>query len=973
MESFYECESESNLERSSLVVIGNGMVGHHFIMKLKHAGLTDIFDVSIFGAEPDMAYDRVALSSYMDKASKQDLTLVSPGDYDGITTFHGDEVIELDAISKKITSAAGRKVSYDILVLATGSVPFVPAISGTDLDRCHVYRTFSDIDDIRHSASSSRKAVVVGAGLLGLEAAGALRDLGVEVEVVEFADRPLSLQVDAGGGAILRRSLEDLGLGLRFSVSVSSVNSDGNGGVGSVSLSDGTVIYTDLVVFATGIRPVDKLAKEAGLEIAPNGGVAVDDHCRSSDPSIFAIGECASSAGTIYGLVAPGYAMADVVTQFLAGEDSVFVTGDTSSKLKLLGVEVASFGDAFGASEGSLDVVYMDNIAKTYKRLVLSEDAKRLLGGILVGDVSSYFLMRSLCNSSSELEIEVEQLLVSQYSEPVSMGVVDPKVIVCSCNNVTIGEVQTCITQEQNWDLASIKFNSRAGTGCGSCVGFVKSILDKALINSGKEVSRAICSHFDYSRQELFDLIRVEGITTFSDLVRRHGVGGGCDICKPAVASILASCHGEHPLEGELASLQDTNDHVLANLQRDGSYSVVPRIPGGEITPAGLVAIGTIASEFNLYTKITGAQRIDMFGARLSDLPKIWRRLVDEGFESGHAYGKALRTVKSCVGSTWCRYGVQDSVALAIELELRYRGLRSPHKLKAGVSGCARECAEAKGKDIGVIATERGWNLYVGGNGGFTPRHGELLASDLDHDTLVRYVDRYLMYYIRTADRLQRTASWIESKDGGLNHLIDVVVHDSLGLAKDLEEAMKRHVEKYSDEWSDTLDDPEKLKRFITFVNDPEREDPSITFVPQRDQYKPAVPVKISAKALADENDGGRAPSGKKSLASNWTEVCGYDDLTADRPVAAWVNGGQIAVVKTTGGEVFALENMDPVSGANVMSRGLVGTKGDAKVIISPMYKHAFDLETGKCLDDSAVVIKTKRTRVHSGKIEVAW
>lgn len=972
MESFVGCES-GNLERPSLVVVGNGMVGHHFVMKLKAEGLTKTFDISVFGAELDPAYDRVALSSYMTKVTKQDLTLVTHGDYDEISTFIGDEVVEIDTNSKKITSSCGRKVSYDILVLATGSVPFVPPISGTDLKRCHVYRTSSDIDDIRRSASTSSRSVVVGSGLLGLEAAGALRERGVKVDLVEFADRPLSLQVDTGGGAILRRYLEDLGLGLNFSVGITSVNSDGGGGVGSVSLSNGAVIDTDLVVFATGVRPADKLARDAGLEIGPRGGIVVDSHCQSSDPSIFAIGECASSAGIVYGLVAPGYAMAEVVAQYLAGEDAKFSTGDTSAKLKLLGVEVASFGDAFGATEGALDITYMDNIAKTYKRLVLSGDAKTLLGGILVGDVSSYALMRSMCSSSSELDFEVERLLVSQSSEPMAMGVVDPKVIVCSCNNVSLGEVRTCIREGENWDLPSIKSKSKAGTGCGSCVGFIKSILDDELINSGKEVSRAICQHFNYSRQELFDFVRVEGISSFTALIERHGTGGGCDICKPAAASILASCHGSHPLEGELASLQDTNDHVLANLQKDGSYSVVPRIPGGEITPAGLVAIGTIASEFNLYTKITGAQRIDMFGARLDELPKIWRRLVDEGFESGHAYGKALRTVKSCVGSTWCRYGVQDSVGLAIELELRYRGLRSPHKVKAGVSGCARECAEAKGKDIGVIATERGWNLYVGGNGGFTPRHAELLACDLDHDTLIKYIDRYLMYYIRTADRLQRTSSWIESLDGGLAHLVEVVGHDSLGLSGELEQAMKRHVENYSDEWNDTLKDPEKLKRFVTFVNDPERIDPSITFVPERSQYKPTVSVKISLKNHLDATNHDRTASSEELVANNWTEVCGYDDLTADRPVAAWVNGGQVAVVKTTGGEVFALENMDPVSGTNVISRGLVGTKGETKVIISPMYKHAFDLETGRCIDDSGVAVKPRRTRVHSGRVEVAW
>ena len=313
-------------------------------------------------------------------------------------------------------------------------------------------------------------------------------------------------------------------------------------------------------------------------------------------------------------------------------------------------------------------------------------------------------------------------------------------------------------------------------------------------------------------------------------VVRSQSDRGARHICKPAVASILACTGSEHILDGEQASLQDSNDRFLANIQRNGSYSVVPRVPGGDITGEQLVLIGEIARDFNLYTKITGGQRIDMFGARVDQLPQIWRRLVDGGMESGHAYGKALRTVKSCVGSEWCRYGQQDSVQMAINLELRYRGLRAPHKIKMGVSGCARECAEARAKDVGVIATENGWNLYVCGNGGMTPRHAQLLAGDLDDETLVRYIDRFLMFYIRTADRLQRTAPWVEQLGGGLDHLRDVVCHDSLGLAEEFEQAIARHVDGYSCEWKGVLDDPDKLSRFVSFVNAPGVEDPTVAF-----------------------------------------------------------------------------------------------------------------------------------------------
>ena len=299
---------------------------------------------------------------------------------------------------------------------------------------------------------------------------------------------------------------------------------------------------------------------------------------------------------------------------------------------------------------------------------------------------------------------------------------------------------------------------------------------------------------------------------------------------------------GQHVLDGENATLQDTNDHVMANLQKDGTYSVVPRMPAGEVTPDGLITVGEVARDFGLYTKITGGQRVDMFGARLEELPLIWRRLTEAGFESGHAYGKSLRTVKSCVGSTWCRYGVLDSTSMAIQLELRYRGLRTPHKFKLGVSGCARECAEARSKDAGIIATAQGWSLYVGGNGGATPRHAQLLAEGLDDATLIRTLDRYFMYYLRTADKLQRTAPWLEALDGGIDGLRAVIMEDSLGLAADLDVAMARHVEDYRDEWAETLADPAKLARFGSFVNAPTTADPGLAYVMERGQRRPARP-----------------------------------------------------------------------------------------------------------------------------------
>ena len=408
---------------------------------------------------------------------------------------------------------------------------------------------------------------------------------------------------------------------------------------------------------------------------------------------------------------------------------------------------------------------------------------------------------------------------------------------ICSCHNVTKGAVID-VMADGHLALGDIKAITKASSGCGGCAALLKTVVDDELTRLGVEVDQSICEHFKFTRQELFHLCQVNEIRSFEELLGSHGQGRGCDICKPAVASILASLHNEYVLKQPLVGLQDTNDHMLANIQKNGTYSVVPRIAGGEITPDKLIVLGQVAKKYDLYTKITGGQRIDLFGARVHELPLIWKELVDAGFETGHAYGKSLRTVKSCVGSTWCRYGVQDSVAMALFLENRYKGLRSPHKLKFAVSGCTRECAEAQSKDVGVIATEGGWNLFVGGNGGMRPRHAELFATDLDDETLVRYIDRFLMFYVRSADRLQRTSVWVESLEGGLGYLQEVVIEDSLGLAVELENQMLRVVDTYQCEWKTTIEDPEQLKRFQTYVNS-DAADSDVIFVRERGQRRP--------------------------------------------------------------------------------------------------------------------------------------
>ncbi|MER7275324.1 nitrite reductase large subunit NirB [Dactylosporangium sp. NPDC000244] len=814
-----------------VVVVGHGMVGHRFAEALTARDPGRRWHITVLAEEGRGAYDRVRLSAYFDGVTAEELTYGVP---EGVDVRLGEPVLSIDRGTRRVRTARA-EYQYDALVLATGSSAFVPPITGVDQPGVFVYRTLDDLEAIRAHARGREVGAVIGGGLLGLEAANALRLLGLRTHVIEFAPRLMPMQVDAAGGAVLRRYVEDLGVRVHLGAGTTAIRQTSPSGRLNLTLSDGAHVPADLVVVAAGIRPRDELARAAGLTTGARGGVLVDAGCRTDDPAIYAIGECAAVDGSCYGLVAPGYAMAEVVADRLLGGSAEFPGADLSTKLKLLGVDVASFGDALPSETGAradlLDIVYLDPANGRYAKLVLSDDAQTLLGGILVGDASAYPTLRA--SVGGPLPGHPLALLAGDASGDVALPA---EAQVCSCNAVTQGQVVAAIA-EGCTDVGALKECTRAGTSCGSCIPLLKKILSA----QGVAASKALCEHFDFSRAELFDIVRIRQIRTFSQLIAEHGTGRGCDVCKPTVASILSSLHNDYVLDGEQASLQDTNDHFLANIQRNGTYSVVPRIPGGEITPEKLIVIGEVARDFKLYTKITGGQRIDLLGARVEQLPAIWGRLVAAGFESGHAYGKALRTVKSCVGSTWCRYGVQDSVALAIELELRYRGLRAPHKLKSAVSGCARECAEARGKDFGIIATDQGWNLYVGGNGGFRPRHADLLASDLSTEELIRVVDRFLMFYIRTADRLQRTAAWIEGLEGGLDYLRAVIVEDSLGIAAELDAQMARHITSYADEWRATLEDPERLARFVSFVNAPGTPDPTITFVSERGQPVPVV------------------------------------------------------------------------------------------------------------------------------------
>ncbi|HCQ08008.1 MAG TPA: nitrite reductase (NAD(P)H) small subunit [Leclercia adecarboxylata] len=921
---------QNAMTKPTLIVVGHGMVGHHFLEDCVNRGLHQQYQIVVFGEERYAAYDRVHLSEYFAGRSADSLSMVA-GDFfadNGIELRLSQQIVAIDRDARVVRTAGGHETHWDKLVLATGSYPFVPPVPGRKLPGCFVYRTLDDLDNIAAHAKGSRTGVVIGGGLLGLEAANALKQLGLETHVVEFAPNLMAVQLDNDGAAMLRRKIEALGVGVHISKATTEIADTGAGKV--LRFADGSELATDMVVFSAGIRPQDALARGCGLVLGERGGIAIDNHCRTSDEDIFAIGECALWEGKIYGLVAPGYQMARVASATLAGEANVFTGADMSTKLKLLGVDVASFGDAHARTPGAQSYQWTHGPQQIYKKIVVSADNKTLLGGVLVGDASEYATLVQMMLNDIPLPKDPETLILPAVagSAPKALGVaaLPESAQICSCHNVSKGDICQAVSNGAT-DIGAVKQCTKAATGCGGCSALVKQVMEFQLAAQGVEVKKDICEHFAYSRQEIYHLVRVNRIHTFEQLISRYGQGHGCEICKPLVGSVLASCWNEYLLKPAHLPLQDTNDRYFANIQKDGTYSIVPRMAAGEVTADGLIAIGQIAKRYQLYSKITGGQRIDLFGARLEQLPEIWQQLIDAGFETGHAYGKSLRTVKSCVGSTWCRYGVQDSTGLAVILENRYKGLRAPHKIKMAVSGCTRECAEAQSKDVGVIATDKGWNLYLCGNGGMKPRHADLFASDLDDATLLRYVDRFLMFYIRTADRLQRTSTWRDNLEGGLEYLREVIIDDSLGIADELEQEMQRVVDTYQCEWQTTLQDPGRLAQFRTLE---------------------AAPV----------------------ATKRWQAVCTLDEIPQEAGIGARLGGQHIALFRF-GKAVYALEDREPGGSVSVLSRGILGDAGGEPVVISPLYKTRIRLRDGRQVDTGEVAVRAWPVKVDGDRVLV--
>ena len=942
-----EQQRVSSSPKTRIVVIGNGMVGHRFCERMAELSEGQ-FEITVFGEESRAAYDRVHLSEYFAGRGAEELALTSRDWYleRGLALHLGRAVVEIDREERFVVAKGGEKFHYDKLVFASGSSPFMLPIRGTDLPGVFLYRTIDDLGAIKGWSRKAKRAAVIGGGLLGLEAAKAALDLGLEAHVVEFADRLMPRQLDERGSALLRSAIEALGVEVHLGMATEAIV--GEHEVAALRFGDQPDLPVDMVIVSAGIRPRDELARDAGLEIAERGGIIVDDTLETSDPNIFGIGECVVHEGVHYGLVAPGYEMADVLARRLVGEDEASFKGmELSAKLKLLGVDVASFGDYFAdleAPEETRTLVFEDRADGVYQKLLFDAELTRLVGGILVGDADPYLRLQSITKTRAAIPEHPRELLFGSGGAGVSSdaGSFPDEAQICSCNNVSKGDLVQAIADQEITTIEGLKTATRAAMGCGGCLPAVVQIFNAELAKSGHEVVQQICEHFAYTRKELFWIVKLGRIKDFDSLLDSHGKGDGCEVCRPTVASILASNWND--LVFAHASIQDTNDRFMANIQRGGTYSVIPRVPGGEITADKLIVLGEVAKKFDLYCKITGGQRIDLLGARVDQLPEIWEELVSAGFESGHAYGKSMRTVKSCVGSTWCRYGVQDSTTFAIRIEERYRGIRSPHKFKSAVSGCIRECAEAQNKDFGIIATESGWNLYLGGNGGSHPRHADLFVTDLPDDEAIRILDRYLMFYIQTAKPLQRTARWLEEFEGGIEALKPILLEDSLGICDQLELDMQLLVDSYECEWKAVVDSPLLRSKFRHFADSDEADD-AITFIPERDHRRPAD----------WESSEGSPPASVGAIESTWEwqKLALIDQFPENGGAAVRYGKTQIAIYNfTRRGEWFATEAMCPHRKDNVLARGLLGDHSGEPKVACPLHKKTFSLLSGKGLSD---------------------
>ncbi|KAI9923806.1 hypothetical protein ASPWEDRAFT_40393 [Aspergillus wentii DTO 134E9] len=984
--------------RQRIVVVGLGMVAISLIEKIvKQDAERRQYDIVVIGEEPHVAYNRVGLSSFFEHRKIEDLYL-NPTEWYGSVKdrsfdYHlNTRVTEIIPDQKIVKTSTDDSISYDLLVLATGSDAVLPTHTpGHDAKGIFVYRTISDLERLIEFASEHKgqTGVTVGGGLLGLEAAKAMTDLEDfgNVKLIDRNKWVLARQLDGDAGSLVTRKIRELGLDVLHEKRVATIKTDDDNNVTGIVFEDGEEIDCCCICFAIGVRARDELGPKAGIQCARRGGFVIDESLQTSIPDIYAVGECASWENQTFGIIAPGIEMADVLAFNLTNPDKepkCFKRPDLSTKLKLLGVDVASFGDFFADRDGPKflpgerpsvtagsqtedtdeppvkALTYKDPFGGVYKKYLFTMDGKYLLGGMMIGDTKDYLKLNQMVKGQKQLEVPPSQFILgAQGDGEENADDLDDSTQICSCHNVTKGDVVSNVKNGTCTSIGEVKSCTKAGTGCGGCMPLVQSIFNKTMLDMGQEVSNNLCMHIPHSRADLYNIIAVKRLKTFVDVMKAVGKNPdslGCELCKPAIGSILSSLFNQHILDKDVHDLQETNDRFLANIQRNGTFSVVPRVPGGEITADRLITIGQVAKKYDLYCKITGGQRIDLFGAKKQDLLDIWTALVEAGMESGHAYAKSLRTIKSCVGTTWCRFGINDSVGMAIRLEERYKSIRSPHKLKGAVSGCVRECAEAQNKDFGLIATEKGFNIFVGGNGGAKPRHSELLAQDVPPENVISIIDRYLIFYIRTADKLQRTARWIENLPGGISYLREVIIDDKLGIGAELEQQMEELVNSYFCEWTETVRDPKRRKVFQQFANTEETVD-TVEVVQERDQKRPTYWPKESATEDFKNH---------KWSSLSWQPIIKADHFSDEPPQTSSANvkrgGTQLAVFKIKG-KYYATQQMCPHKRAFVLSDGLIGDDDAGKYWVScPYHKRNFDLngeQAGRCSSDESMNIAT--------------
>ncbi|KAJ5852487.1 uncharacterized protein N7529_011872 [Penicillium soppii] len=986
-------------QRQKIVVVGLGMVAISLIEKIIKQDTDRKYDILVIGEESHVAYNRVGLSSFFEHRKIENLYLNPTIWYDSFKERAFDHhlntrVTAINPTIQTVQTSTGETITYDILVLATGSDATLPTRTpGYDAKGVFVYRTISDLERLIDFAAQHKgeTAVTVGGGLLGLEAAKAMTDLEDfgNVKLIDRNKWVLARQLDGDAGMLVTRKIRDLGLDVLHQKRVKTVNTDEDNNVVGITFEDGESIDCCCICFAIGVQPRDELGRDIGIQCGERGGFVIDESLQTSIPNIYAVGECASWENQTFGIIAPGIEMADVLAFNLTNPQRPsrsFTRPDLSTKLKLLGVDVASFGDFFadrdgpkflpgrrpsiavGSGDGAKEepdvkaLTYKDPFSGVYKKYLFTMDGKFLLGGMMIGDTKDYLKLNQMVKLQKELEIPPSQFILgAQNGGEENADDLDDSTQICSCHNVTKGDVVDSVKNGTCRTIAEVKSCTKVGTGCGGCMPLAQSIFNKTMVGMGQEVSNHLCSHIPFSRADLYNIVAIKQLKTFPEVMKGAGKNPdslGCELCKPAIGSILSSLYNPYIMDKGFNDLQDTNDKFLANIQRNGTFSVVPRVPGGEITADKLIAIGSVAKKYGLYCKITGAQRIDLFGAKKQDLLNIWTELVDAGMESGHAYAKALRAIKSCVGTTWCRFGVGDSVGMAIRLEERYKSIRAPHKFKGAVSGCVRECAEAQNKDFGLIATEKGFNIFVGGNGGAKPRHAELLVTDVPAEMVMPIIDRYLIFYIRTADKLQRTARWIENLPGGIHYLKEVIVEDKLGICADMERQMNELVDSYFCEWTETVKDPKRRKVFQQFANTDETVE-NVEVVQERSQQRPTYWPKDSDATPQDFK-------GHQWSSVSWQPVVRADHFSDEPPQVSSANvkrgDTQLAVFKIKG-KFYATQQMCPHKRAFVLSDGLVGDDDAGKYWVScPYHKRNFDLngeQAGRCSNDESMNIAT--------------